>query len=90
MNQRRHTFTSELVSEGHLDKVCDYVADSSLDAYLAQKPWSAGEISSIATADPKPGESRCPMGYGVRHLPFRIYWRVFSDFCGAKRVTVGA
>jgi S-adenosylmethionine synthetase len=31
-----YTFTSESVSEGHPDKVCDYIADSILDAYLAQ------------------------------------------------------
>jgi S-adenosylmethionine synthetase family protein len=40
MNQRRRTFTSEPVSEGHPDKVCDYIADSSLDAHLAQNPRS--------------------------------------------------
>ena len=32
--------TSESVSEGHPDKVCDYVADSILDAYLALDPRS--------------------------------------------------
>jgi S-adenosylmethionine synthetase len=31
-----YTFTSESVSEGHPDKVCDYVADSILDACLEQ------------------------------------------------------
>ena len=31
-----YTFTSESVSEGHPDKVCDYIADSILDAYIAQ------------------------------------------------------
>lgn len=31
-------FSSESVSEGHPDKVCDYIADSILDAYLAQDP----------------------------------------------------
>lgn len=30
-----HRFTSESVSEGHPDKVCDYIADSILDAYVA-------------------------------------------------------
>ena len=30
-----YTFTSESVSEGHPDKVCDYIADSILDAHLA-------------------------------------------------------
>jgi S-adenosylmethionine synthetase len=29
-----YTFTSESVSEGHPDKVCDFIADSILDAYL--------------------------------------------------------
>jgi S-adenosylmethionine synthetase len=34
----RFIFTSESVSEGHPDKVCDYISDSILDAYLAQDP----------------------------------------------------
>ncbi len=32
--QRQWTLSSESVSEGHPDKVCDYIADSILDAYL--------------------------------------------------------
>jgi S-adenosylmethionine synthetase len=35
---RAYVFTSESVCEGHPDKVCDYVADSMLDAHLAQDP----------------------------------------------------
>ena len=35
-----YIFTSESVSEGHPDKVCDYIADSILDAYIAQDPKS--------------------------------------------------
>jgi S-adenosylmethionine synthetase len=35
-----HTFSSESVSEGHPDKVCDYIADSILDAYIEQDPNS--------------------------------------------------
>jgi S-adenosylmethionine synthetase len=60
------TFTSESVSEGHPDKVCDTIADAILDAHLAQDPGSrvacevmckeshvilAGEITSAATVD---------------------------------------
>jgi S-adenosylmethionine synthetase len=60
------TFSSESVSEGHPDKVCDYIADSILDAYLAQDPGSrvacevlcksslvviAGEITSRGHVD---------------------------------------
>jgi S-adenosylmethionine synthetase len=59
-------FTSESVAEGHPDKVCDYIADSILDAYLTEDPASrvacevlckndvvvlAGEITSLATVD---------------------------------------
>ena len=33
-----YTFSSESVSEGHPDKVADYVADSILDAHLSQDP----------------------------------------------------
>jgi len=33
---RRHVFTSESVSEGHPDKVCDQISDAILDACLAQ------------------------------------------------------
>ena len=61
-----HIFTSESVSEGHPDKVCDFIADSILDACLADDPRSrvacevlckggdvvlAGEITSTATVD---------------------------------------
>jgi S-adenosylmethionine synthetase len=61
-----YVFTSESVSEGHPDKVCDYIADSILDAHLAKDPKSrvacevlvkngevvlAGEITSSATVD---------------------------------------
>jgi S-adenosylmethionine synthetase len=37
-SSQRYTFTSESVSEGHPDKVADYVADSILDAHIAQDP----------------------------------------------------
>jgi S-adenosylmethionine synthetase len=62
----RHIFTSESVSEGHPDKVCDYIADSILDAHLAIDPTSrvacevlckagdivlAGEITSTGRVD---------------------------------------
>ncbi len=65
-NQR--VFTSESVSEGHPDKVCDQISDAILDAILMQDAEShvacetlastnflviAGEISSKATVDYK-------------------------------------
>ena len=59
-----YIFTSESVSEGHPDKVCDQISDAILDSYLAQDPNSrvacetliknntvivAGEITSNGT-----------------------------------------
>lgn len=36
----RYLFTSESVSEGHPDKICDQISDAILDAYLEQDPFS--------------------------------------------------
>jgi len=36
----RYLFTSESVSEGHPDKVCDRISDAVVDAYLAGDPLS--------------------------------------------------
>ena len=33
-----HLFTSESVTEGHPDKICDQISDAILDAILAQDP----------------------------------------------------
>ena len=63
---RATIFTSESVTKGHPDKVCDIISDSILDAYLAKDPNArvaaetvvknntvilAGEISSSAEVD---------------------------------------
>jgi S-adenosylmethionine synthetase len=40
MEQLPYTVSSESVSEGHPDKVCDFIADSVLDAYIKQDPES--------------------------------------------------
>ncbi|MBN1373471.1 MAG: methionine adenosyltransferase [Anaerolineaceae bacterium] len=40
MNNPRYLFTSESVTEGHPDKICDQVSDAVLDACLAQDPMS--------------------------------------------------
>ena len=39
-SEQHYTFSSESVSEGHPDKVCDFIADSILDACLEQDPHS--------------------------------------------------
>ena len=40
-------FTSESVSEGHPDKVCDRISDSILDLYIASDPEARGAASTI-------------------------------------------
>jgi S-adenosylmethionine synthetase len=47
----RHVFTSESVSEGHPDKVCDQISDAVLDACLAQDPSSRVACETLATTD---------------------------------------
>ncbi|PSB60507.1 methionine adenosyltransferase, partial [Chroococcidiopsis cubana CCALA 043] len=37
---RRYLFSSESVTEGHPDKICDQISDTILDALLAQDPTS--------------------------------------------------
>jgi len=64
-----YIFTSESVSAGHPDKVCDQISDAVLDAYLAEDPNSrvacetmiknnmvfiAGEITSAGSPDLEP------------------------------------
>jgi S-adenosylmethionine synthetase len=44
-------FTSESVSEGHPDKVCDAISDSVLDALFAQDPMSRVACESLTTTD---------------------------------------
>jgi len=40
MNTSKYLFTSESVTEGHPDKICDQISDSVLDACLEQDPYS--------------------------------------------------
>jgi len=66
MALKNYLFTSESVTEGHPDKLCDNISDAILDAHLAQDPMArvacettvktgfvllAGEITSNATVD---------------------------------------
>lgn len=44
-------FTSESVSEGHPDKVCDQISDAILDAFLAQDPKSRVACESLVTTN---------------------------------------
>lgn len=43
----QYLFTSESVTEGHPDKICDKVSDSLLDAYLTQDPKSRVAVETM-------------------------------------------
>ncbi len=45
----KYLFTSESVTEGHPDKICDKISDSILDAILAQDPESRVACETFAT-----------------------------------------
>jgi len=66
LNEGKHIFTSESVTEGHPDKICDQISDAILDAILKQDPNArvacetmitqgqaiiSGEITTIADVD---------------------------------------
>ena len=44
----RRLFTSESVTEGHPDKLCDFISDSILDAYLEKDPYSRVACETVA------------------------------------------
>ena len=46
-----YLFTSEPVSEGHPDKVCDQISDSILDLYLSRDPVSRVAVETLVTTD---------------------------------------
>jgi S-adenosylmethionine synthetase len=50
-NRSGYIFTSESVSEGHPDKVCDQISDAILDAYLKEEPLSRVACETLATQD---------------------------------------
>jgi S-adenosylmethionine synthetase len=79
---QNYLFTSESVSEGHPDKMCDQVSDAILDAYLAQDPHSrvacetlaktgvvmvAGEVTSQGVVDLAPLVRKTVLDIGYDH-----------------------
>jgi S-adenosylmethionine synthetase len=50
-HRKEYHFTSESVSEGHPDKVCDRISDAVLDAFLAEDPEARVACETFATTD---------------------------------------
>ena len=68
-------FTSESVTEGHPDKICDQVSDAILDAILAQDPL--GRVACETTAST-----------GLIHIMGEISTTCFVDFAKVARETI--
>ena len=51
MARKDYLFTSESVSEGHPDKVCDRISDAVLDAFLAEDPYARVACETLATTN---------------------------------------
>ena len=49
--KRDYLFTSESVSEGHPDKVCDRISDTIVDLYLSRDPFSRVACETLTTTN---------------------------------------
>ena len=62
MASSSYLFTSESVSEGHPDKICDQVSDAIVDAFFAEDPYSRVAVETLASTNRivLAGETRGP------------------------------
>jgi len=62
MSKKSYLFTSESVSEGHPDKVCDRISDMVVDTYLGKEPLSRVACETLTTTNKVvlAGETRGP------------------------------
>jgi S-adenosylmethionine synthetase len=51
MQDNKYLFTSESVSEGHPDKVCDRISDMVVDSYLSRDPFSRVACETLTTTN---------------------------------------
>ncbi len=62
MSKKSYLFTSESVSEGHPDKVCDRISDMVVDTYLSKEPLARVACETLTTTNKVvlAGETRGP------------------------------
>jgi S-adenosylmethionine synthetase len=51
LSRAHYLFTSESVSEGHPDKVCDQISDAVVDLYLQADPYARVAVETLATTN---------------------------------------
>ncbi len=68
--RQEYVFTSESVSEGHPDKVCDQISDAIVDTYLAVEPEARCAIETLVTTNRVviAGEVRGPKNINHDHI----------------------
>ena len=96
MAQKNYMFTSESVTEGHPDKVCDQVSDAILDECIRQDPLSrvgvetvaktgmilvAGEITTKAYVDIPKIARQTLKEIGYANIPSaKIYYEIYGSY----------
>jgi S-adenosylmethionine synthetase len=68
-------FTSESVTEGHPDKICDQISDAILDALLAQDPKSRVAVETMVTT-------------GLVHVAGEVTTKAYADIPQIVRKTI--
>jgi S-adenosylmethionine synthetase len=68
-------FTSESVTEGHPDKICDQISDSILDALLSQDPTSRVAVETMVTT-------------GLVHVAGEVTTKAYADIPSIVRRTI--
>ena len=61
-----YIFTSESVTQGHPDKLCDQVSDAIVDQFLAQDPYSSVEAECAVSSGVMFIAARYASGPGIR------------------------
>lgn len=69
---KRYFITSESVTEGHPDKICDNISDAILDNLIAQDPFSRVAIETLVTT-------------GSVHVAGEVTTRGYADIAGIAR-----
>ncbi len=70
MRKKDYVFTSESVSEGHPDKICDRISDAILDGYLTEDPQARVAVETMCTTNlvVLAGEVRGPESMSHEHM----------------------
>ena len=66
--KKNFLFTSESVSEGHPDKVCDRISDMVVDSYLGAEPQSRVACETLTTTNKVVLAGECPHGGSSKYL----------------------